>query len=344
MITDVPLPRYFGCAGFPDPAQFNPASYLVGLAYAVTSLGGVIFENSRARLIDEASRCRVVTDGGTVHAEHVVVATNMTVNSPVGMAKRTQPCSHVAMAFRTDNPSLIDGMFIGIYEPTHSLRMGRDANGPLLVALGPKFNMGQDGNVAARFLDLERWVTERFPAQEIARRWCNEDYDTPDRVAYVGTPDPDMAPGFHVATGFNAWGISNGAAAGIMIADLVLGKSSPWQSLYDPARPVHEDFHQDGDSQSVVKDVEEIARRSGGVLVRDDKKIAVWRDEGGELHAVSASCTHKGCTLTWNNADRTWDCPCHGSILPRTDRSFTGRLRSHSHPQRFSQSLRRHTC
>ena len=316
VLDRAPLPFDTAAAlRFPDQAQFNPAQYLVGLAAAVAERGGRIFEQSRARLIGEASRWRVVTDEGTVHCEHVVIATNMTVKSPVGMSRRTQPRSHTAMAFRIDDPGAVEGMFIGIDDPTHSIRTGRDADGPLLVVLGPKFNTGQDGDVAERFVDLERWARQNLPVGESVWRWCNEDYDTPDRVPYVGTPDPDKAPGFHIATGFNAWGISNGTAAGMMIAELVAGAESPWERLYDPARPYPEDFHQDGDSQSIVGNVDDIPRGGGGVVVRGEEKIAAWRDDDGTLHTLSASCTHKGCTVTWNNADRTWDCPCHGSIF-----------------------------
>jgi glycine/D-amino acid oxidase-like deaminating enzyme/nitrite reductase/ring-hydroxylating ferredoxin subunit len=316
VLDRAPLP--FDTAGalvFPDQAQFNPAMYLVGLAEAIAARGGRIFEQSRVREIGEASRWRAVTDNGTVHAEHVVVATNMTIKSPVGMANRTQPRSHVAMAYRVDDPLAVDGMFIGIDDPTRSIRMGRDAEGPLLVALGPKFNTGQDGDVARRFVELDHWSRANLPVGETVWRWCNEDCDTPDRVPYAGTPDLEKAPGFHIATGFNAWGISNGTAAGMMIADLICGRSSPWQKLYDPTRPYPEDFHENGDSQSIMASAEDIAPGEGGVIVRGEKKIAAWRDESGELHAVSATCTHKGCTVTWNNAERTWDCPCHGSIF-----------------------------
>jgi glycine/D-amino acid oxidase-like deaminating enzyme/nitrite reductase/ring-hydroxylating ferredoxin subunit len=316
VLARAPLPFDTAAAlRFPDQAQFNPASYLVGLAAAVAERGGLIFERSRARLIGEASRWRVVTDEGNVHCEHVVIATNMTVKSPLGMAKRTQPRSHTAMAFRIDDPRTVQGMFIGIDDPTHSIRTGSDAEGPLLVVLGPKFNTGQDGDVAKRFVDLERWARRNLPVGETVWRWCNEDYDTPDRVPYAGTPDPQKAPGFHIATGFNAWGISNGTAAGMMIADLVAGTASPWADLYDPRRPYPDDFHQDGDSQSIVGNVDDIPPGAGGVVVKGDEKIAAWRDESGTVHALSASCTHKGCTVTWNNADRTWDCPCHGSIF-----------------------------
>ncbi|MCT7373980.1 FAD-dependent oxidoreductase [Chelativorans salis] len=311
-----PLPFDTACGlCFPDQAQFNPARYLIGLAAVVKARGGQIFENSRARMTDAASRWRVVTDGGTVHAENVVVATNMTVKSPVGMAHRTQPRSHVAMAFRIDDPAVVDGMFISIEEPTRSLRTGRDAHGPLLIVLGPHFRTGQDGNVAARFVELEDWARAHLPVGDTLWRWCNEDYDTADRVPYAGAPDVEKAPGFYIATGFNAWGISNGTAVGMMIADIIAGRANSWTSLYDPTRPYPDDFHKSGDSQSYVQSLDEIEPGQGGVIVRGDEKIAAVRDETGALRTFSASCTHKGCTLTWNNADRTWDCPCHGSIF-----------------------------
>jgi len=299
---------------FPGQAQFNPSKYLLGLARAFIESGGRLFVRSRARLIGEASRWRVVTDRGNLHAENVVIATAMTVKSPVGMARRTQPRMHVAMAFRIDRP-LLDGMFISLEEPTRSLRLGRDADGLLLVVLGPRFITGQDGDVAARFGELEGWVRRHFSVGEVAWRWCNEDYDTPDGVAFVGEPDPEKAPGFYIATGFNAWGISNGTAAGMLISDLVTKKKSPWKALYDPARPASDDFNQPGKSRSLVRSVDDIRAGHGGVIERDGEKIAVHRRPDGTLHALSAKCTHKGCIVTWNNADLTWDCPCHGSMF-----------------------------
>jgi glycine/D-amino acid oxidase-like deaminating enzyme/nitrite reductase/ring-hydroxylating ferredoxin subunit len=316
VLDKAPLP--FPTAGaleFPDQAQFNPARYLVGLATAVQARGGRIFEQSRATTFESASRWSVGTGKGQVMADHVVVATNITVKSPVGYANRTQPRCHVAMAFRTETPEAVDGMFISIDDPTHSIRVGHDADGPLIIALGPRFNTGQDGDVARRFQDLEAWARIYLPVRDVAWRWCNEDYDTADRMPYVGQPDAKESAGFYVATGFNGWGISNGTAAGLLIASEIATGTRPWGDLYDPTRPAPKDFHQSGDTQSLVEDVAQISPGAGGVIERGDEKLAVWRDDSGSLHAVSASCTHKGCTVTWNNADRTWDCPCHGSIF-----------------------------
>jgi len=202
-------------------------------------------------------------------------------------------------------------MFISIDDPTHSLRTGRDHDGPLLIALGPRFNTGQVGDVAACFRDLEQWVRDHLPVGDTAWRWVNEDYDTDRRVPFVSMPKE----GFHLATGFNGWGISNGTAAGLLMADRIRGRANPWAPLYDPDRPYPEDFNPGGDTQSRVASIDDIAPGEGGVIERGKQKIAVWKDADGTPHALSASCTHEGCTVTWNNADRTWDCPCHGSMF-----------------------------
>lgn len=313
-----PLPFATAAAlEFPDQAQFNPARYLIGLAGTVVQRGGQIFEQSRAMTFERSAGWRVGTGQGQVTTGNVVIATNITVKSPMGYSNRTQPRCHVVMAFRTDAPQAVDGMFISVDEPTHSIRAGRDAEGPLIITLGPRFNTGQDGDVARRFRDLEAWSRSNLPVGEAAWRWCNEDYDTADGIPFVGQPDAAGSPGFYVATGFNGWGISNGTAAGIAIASEIVAGSSPWGTLYDPTRPSPDDFHQDGDGQSQVDDVAQIAPGQGGVIDKGEEQIAVWRDEEGKLHALSANCTHKGCTVTWNNADRTWDCPCHGSVFER---------------------------
>jgi len=118
-----------------------------------------------------------------------------------------------------------------------------------------------------------------------------------------------------VATGFNGWGISNGAAAALLIADQIQGIDNPWGALYNATRAAPKHFNRGGDSQSVVDALDEIEAGSGGVIERGKQKIAVWKEDDGTPHALSAACTHLGCTVTWNNADRTWDCPCHGSMF-----------------------------
>ena len=151
-----------------------------------------------------------------------------------------------------------------------------------------------------------------FPSAR--RHGANEDYDTADRLPFVGQPSK-KAPGLYVATGFNGWGISNGTAAGVAIADQIRAQPNSWASIFDPMRRSPKGFNQGSDTQSSVADIEAIPVGQGGVIKRGKQKLAVWKDMNGKPHALSASCTHLGCTVTWNNAERTWDCPCHGSMF-----------------------------
>jgi glycine/D-amino acid oxidase-like deaminating enzyme/nitrite reductase/ring-hydroxylating ferredoxin subunit len=315
LLDRAPLPFETAAAlCFRDQAQFNPAKYLVGLALAVEGAGGRIFENTRVTAIDRRRRWRLTAADGVLDVEHVVVATNLPFTGPGEYDGSTQPRGHIAMAFRTRDAAAIDGMFIGIDEPRRSLRMGRDNEGPLLVVLGPSFKTGLERDVAGRFRDLDRWAHENLPVGETVWRWFNEDYDTADRVPFVGAPS-DTAPGFYIATGFNAWGISNGTAAGMLLADQIRGRSNPWAILYAAARPSPKDFNKGGESPSGIASIAELAPGEGGVIKDGKQQLAVWKDDNGQPHAVSATCTHKGCVVTWNDAERTWDCPCHGSMF-----------------------------
>ncbi len=296
VLAKTPLPfETAGALRFRNQAQFNPVQYLIGLAAAIEAAGGRIFENSRVTRVDSGSRWRIETGRSHLNAEHVILATNLPIAGSVPFDRTTRPRCHIAMAFRIAPGTAIDGMFIGIDKPTHSLRMGRDREGPLLVVLGPSFNTGHDGDVAARFRQLEDWVRNNLPAGDVAWHWANEDYDTADRVPFVGEPSK-KEPGLYVATGFNGWGISNGTAAGMLIADQIRGRPNPWVTLYDPTRRARKDFNKGGDSQSHVASLKDIRPGEGGVIKLGKSNIAVRRPRTDR------------CTLSRHPA-RIWDAP-----------------------------------
>ncbi len=307
-----PLPfETVGALRFRGQAQFNPAKYLVGLASAAKAGGASIYENARVTNVENDGGWIVTIGNVTVKASHVVLGTNIPTWGPVPFDERTRPRCHIAMAFRTEKP-IIDGMFIGMDDP-HSLRTGSDDTGHLLVALGPKFETGQEGDVAKHFFELEAWTRRNLGVGDVAWRWVNEDYDTADRVPYAGALK--SARGLYVATGFNAWGISNGTAAGMLIANQVLGQPADWDTIYDPERKGERQFNKGGESQSLVHSLDDVPPGEGRIISVGKGKLAVYRNKSGKLHALSAACTHKGCDVTWNNADGTWDCPCHGSMF-----------------------------
>jgi len=200
LLDRAPLP--FSTAGAlrsRTQAQFNPAKYLVGLAAAAESAGTLVFEKTRVTSVEKGDVWELTTNQASIQAQKVVLATNLPIAGPIPYDERTRPRSHIAMAFRPNASAGIDGMFIGVDEPTHSLRMGRDENGPLLVVLGSKFATGLDGDVAKHFRDLQTWAEENLDAGNVAWRWVNEDYDTLDRMPFIG--ELPEAPGLCVATG-----------------------------------------------------------------------------------------------------------------------------------------------
>jgi glycine/D-amino acid oxidase-like deaminating enzyme/nitrite reductase/ring-hydroxylating ferredoxin subunit len=299
---------------FENQAQFNPTKYLLGLAGAVRASGGRIFENTRVGGIKrERNGWRCNVGRHRLHARSVISATNLPIGTPINFDQLTQPRCHIAIACRAP-AGTIDGMFIAADAPSHSLRMGRDADGSLLIVLGPKFPTGHEGNVARRFEELVQWVRVNIPAAgKVAWRWVNEDYDAPGRVPFAGQLER-KAPGLYVATGFGGWGISNGTAAAMLIADQIRGTSNPWSPVYAPERRVRK-INKGGDSRSIVRSLDAIPVGEGAVIKDGKRKIAVWKSPAGKPYALDAACTHMGCTVTWNNADHTWDCPCHGSMF-----------------------------
>ena len=314
-VDRAPLPFATGGAvRFTDQAQCNPAAYVVGLAAAFVAAGGAIYENSRVVDVKRGSPWRLQTEAGEVEADQVFLATNLPIAGPGDYSQRTQPRYHTALAFRIAAEQMPDGMFIAAEAPVHSIRTGHDAEGPLLIVLGPRFETGQEGDVAGQFRLLERWARSRFEVGEVAWRWGNEDYDTAARVPFVGEPSAE-AKGLYIATGFNAWGLTNGTAAGLLVAERIIGHETTWAGIYAADRAGPDGFHKSGKTQSRVASLDAIPPGGAGVVEQGKETLAVRRDAEGRLHALSASCTHKGCTVTWNAAEQTWDCPCHGSIF-----------------------------
>ncbi|WP_207461173.1 FAD-dependent oxidoreductase [Azospirillum sp. SYSU D00513] len=313
--AEVPLPfPTAGAVRFSDQAQFNPATYLVALAAAIEGDGCSVFEDTLVTKAEEGEPCTVETSRGTVLARDVIVASHTPIAGHGHFHSKTRPRGHMAIAARIAAADLPDGMFLSAEQPTHSIRGGRDADGPLLVVLGPRFPQGQHPNTLAGLRELEAWTRERFPIGEIAYRWTNEDYETPDRVPLVGRANPDSRH-LYVGVAFNAWGISNGTAASLILADLILNRPNAWARVFDATRDLPRDFNPGGDTATRIASLADLAPGDGGVLDIDGTAVAAWKDDQGQVHTFSAACTHKGCSVTWNHADRTWDCPCHGSVF-----------------------------
>ncbi len=327
LTTELDLPFEVDLAlRFDDQARIHPGRYVAALTTMLAAGGARIFERSRALTVRERSDgATVPTAGGEVHAGAVVVATLLPFVDLGGFFAKATPTRAYGIAVRLASEAP-RGMHIGEGSPTRSTAPWDDGEGRGLVVVGEDHPTGEDTATPGRWGELERWARQHFDVESIDHRWSAQDYTTVDGIPYVGR-SPRTERTF-VATGFRKWGLTNGTAAAQLLADLLAGRTSPAHETFDSTRV--------GDVSAVKSLVEENVKvgarfvgdrirrlRAGSVehlepgdadLVRvDGEAVGAYRDSAGEVHAVSITCTHLGCTLHWNGAERSWDCPCHGS-------------------------------
>lgn len=328
--TGLPYP-VAGAVRLDDQAQFHPRKYLLALADGLEARGGRIFERSRVTRLREGQPCQVTTeDGRKVAAGSVVVATHHPVFDRALHFARLSPRRELVVAAPLDRDRAPQGMYITEDEGKRSVRTAPlDEERRLLIVTGESFTPGTGDPVAA-FRRLDAWTHDRFPAAgPTAWRWAAQDLDPADTVPLVGPFHPG-ARHIYVATGFGGWGMTGGALAGRLLTALITGSDvPPWAELYDPRRlksllregkallgtQVEVAQHLAGDRLHVprVDSVADIAPGTGAVVRVDGRRRAVHRAEDGTVRAVSARCTHLGCLVSFNQAETTWECPCHGS-------------------------------
>ncbi|WP_129114130.1 FAD-dependent oxidoreductase [Halegenticoccus tardaugens] len=328
------LPRFGAAAGvrFDRQAQFHPREYLLALVQRLEEHGAHVFEGTRATDVDGGSPCRVETDrtGLDVVADAVVVATHFPMLDRAGYFARTYPKRSYVLAVRASDPPT-EGMYYRPGTPYFSVRTHDTGDEVLTLVGGQNHKTGQGGNTAERYRRLERIARERFDVRSVEYRWSTQDYTSVDKVPYVGEVGP-LAGNVYAATGFGGWGMSNGTAAGLMLSDAVLGESNPWADVFDPERlsirasgkkllsenvDAASRFVEDWATKPRKQDVRELRRDEATVTRSGTDVIGAYRDEEGRTDAVSVVCPHMGCLLEWNDAERTWDCPCHGSRFER---------------------------
>ncbi len=279
--TDLPF-AVLAAIRFDGQAQFHPTKYVAGLAQTIPGDGCHVFENSRAV---DWEPTRVVTEQGSVTARHVVMATHLPLGQVGGYYARAYAQAEPVVAARIRR--VPEGMYISAEEPRHSLRTHTRENGDAYaIAAGASFKPGHTDEERESVRDLERWLTETFDAGPVEYRWVNEDYKSMDDAPFIGWSS-SLGGGYLVATGFDAWGISNGTAAGMILADLAAGKSNPWLDLFDAKRvkPVA------GGARFAIENVKTALHLVGGYLSRKPKSLT-------ELPPVTPR--------SWTSTGRAW--------------------------------------
>ncbi|MFZ3288884.1 MAG: FAD-dependent oxidoreductase [Telluria sp.] len=318
------------CLCFANQGQFHPLKYLAGLARAVERLGGRIHCGTRALDVSGNSRVQTVkTSHGAIEAGSVVVATNTPFNDRVVMHTKQAAYRTYVIGLRVPKDAIARMLLWDTGDPYYYVRL---APGPaladydVLVVGGQDHKSGQDTHPGHRYDEIETWTRERFPvAGALEYRWSGEIMEPSDGVAYLGR-NPMDDDNVYLITGDSGNGMTHCTAGAMLVTDLILGRPNPWAELYSPSRKAihglgefiaeqantlaqYSDWVKPGD----VDSASQIASGEGALLRDGGKLLAVYRATDGGLHVLSAACTHLGCAVHWNGAEKSWDCPCHGS-------------------------------
>lgn len=320
---------------FANQAQFHVMRYLEGLANAIVKYGGQIYTETHASEIDKNG---AKANGFTISAKNIVVATNSPVNDIVTMHTKQHPYRSYVIGCKIRKGALPYTLWWDtgnteskwVSQPYHYVRLEPfDEQFDLLIAGGEDHKTGQADaeNLpeSQRYLNLENWTRSHFPdIDEVAYRWSGQVMEPVDSLGYMGKNPGD--DNIYIITGDSGNGMTHTTIGAMIVSDSISGIRNKWEDLYSPSRitlKTAPDYlkevgnmaaqYLDWIRPSDLQSMEQLDRGDGGVLTSGLKKIAVYRDLENHLHTFSAVCPHLGCIVQWNNDEKTFDCPCHGS-------------------------------
>ena len=327
-LTKIPLPINIKAAvKFNNQAQFHPKRYLLALAKEIEGDDSFIFEHTKAVNIVRGNVNRIITDKEhCIYAKHIIVATHFPFYDKPGLYfTRLYPERSYIVAFKI-NSTFGEGMYITAEDNGFSLRSQNFGKDEIVLLAGESHRAGCGTNFNSHYTALINKAEKLFEVKEILYRWSAQDYATPDGVPYAGRLSPIM-PDVYVATGFDKWGMSNGTAAAMIISDIIIKGGSVYEDVYNPCRMVNSFstvfkfiiknaitfFELIFKRFRFLSKTENIKNGEAKIIKYKNNKVGAYRDGEGNLHMVKTVCTHLKCRLNFNDAEKTWDCPCHGS-------------------------------
>lgn len=309
-----------GALKFNNQAQFNPLKFLKDISNEL-----VIYENTRALEIKENL---VVTSGGNITANNIVVATHYPIMNAPGyyFMKMHQERSYV---LALENTNKIDGMYIDLNKEGYSFRTYNN-----LLLLGGISHRTGENEEGGSYDELRKVAKRLYPKAKEKYHWSAQDCMTIDGIPYIGRYSSEI-PSIYVATGFNKWGMTSSMVSAMIISDMILEKENDFSEIFSPRRfdlslsinNIANDLIETAKNFIAQKvyipssEIEHIKNGHGGIIEYNGEKVGVYKNKEGKEFFVSTKCTHLGCQLSWNADELTWDCPCHGSRF-----DYKGRL------------------
>lgn len=320
----------------PRQATFNIGKYMEGLARAFIRRGGHLAFGARVVEVKGGRDAHVKLDSGArLRAAHIVVATNTPFNDRVKLHTKQAAYRTYVVGFEVPRKSFPAVLLWDMADPYHYVRLVRGETHDVVIVGGEDHKTGQADDTRACFERVEQIARERVPDIELTHRWSGQVIEAPDGLPYIGR----MTDHQYTATGFCGNGLTLGTAAAILITDAIEGRANPWAELFEPnrsalGRGLWDYVKENADYPYYMlrdrlvgaegRSVRAVKRGQGKVIEQNGEKVAAYRDSHGALTLRSAVCTHLGCVVGWNNAEGTWDCPCHGSRFDRFGKVVNG--------------------
>lgn len=306
---------------YKNQAEFHPKKYSNGLIKEIDGNGSFIFEKTKVLNIENKEKKKIITNNGIISADYVVIATNSPIYDPDSvLSYMFQPKSYVNGVYVEEK--LPDGMFVNI-DPFHTYRTTPTEKGDLLIVAGEHHLTGQKEDTWDSYKKLRKHIDDKFEVKSFEYYWSNQDNKTDDMIPAIGETSQK---GIYLATGFGSWGMTTGMVAGIIISDSILNKENDFAYVFNPQRFKNrkskkkrclsnfnvEDLNEK-ESDEVSDFVFKMKNNSAKILNLEKHSLAIYKDEDSNIYILSGNCTHFGCGLKWNTAEKTWECPQHGS-------------------------------
>ena len=318
-------------------AKFHPVKYVYGLARAFEKAGGIILQKTRVTGTEDTEGITVETNNGNFRAANLIYATHI----PPGvnlLQMRCEAWRSYVMSFTVKDEKYPQDLIYDMYDPYHYIRSQKIKGKEYLILGGEDHRTGENENAASSFLRLESYIRKHFDVSEILFKWSSQYFEPADGLPYIGHL-PGHPGNIFVATGYGGNGMIYSSVAAIVLTRMILEKESPYSKLFDPNRvkPIagfatflkqnvdaFKNFVGKWFDKEKLEEFAELAPGEGRVIRYGGEKLALYKDEQGELHALSPVCTHMKCSVAWNNAEQSWDCPCHGSRFSYEGKVLTG--------------------
>ena len=317
-------------------AQFNPAAFVRGLAAKIDTANCRIFENSGVHHIEKEEELTLSTSSGTVTAKKVILATH-TPKGIYGLQTALYPYREYAIAAKLKSGDFPDGIYWDTEADFHtSMRTYSKGDKNYVLVLGGHHKVGQEDDYSRFYKKLEQNARRFFDVEEIEFKWSAQHYKPADGLPYIGESADDN---IYLATGFSTDGLTYGVLSAMILDDQLNDRENEWGDLYKASRftplksaknffkenfNVAKQYLKNIPGKAEADSFGEIALGEGKVVEVDNEKWAVFKDETGQVHCQSAVCTHMDCIVDWNDAEKSWDCPCHGSRFKATGEVIEG--------------------